>query len=102
MATAGPQTTQEDIGVASTGYSNSGCNDLQSSSRFPNNPWSYNACSVQGQCSSNVVSDCQGRPQGDKYYNCGCSGRKKRQTKFSDLRCAEAAILGRNAPKQQK
>merc|ERR1711892_520550 len=27
-----------------TGW-NSGCGDLHSSSRFPNNPWSYNACS---------------------------------------------------------
>merc|ERR1719369_747734 len=26
-----------------TGW-NSGCGDLHSSSRFPNNPWSYNAC----------------------------------------------------------
>merc|ERR1712179_387138 len=27
-----------------TGW-NSGCGDLRSSSRYPNNPWSYNACS---------------------------------------------------------
>merc|ERR1711972_157220 len=28
-----------------TGWGNSGCGDLQSSRRFPNNPWSYRACS---------------------------------------------------------
>merc|ERR1711974_227999 len=31
-----------------TGWGNSGCGDLQSSSRFPNNPWSYRACSSSG------------------------------------------------------
>jgi len=31
-----------------TGWNNQGCRDLQSSSRFPNNPWSYRACSNQG------------------------------------------------------
>jgi len=31
-----------------TGWSNTGCRDLQSSQRFPNNPWSYRACSNQG------------------------------------------------------
>jgi len=92
-----------------TGSNNFGCGDLQQSSRYPSNPWSYNACSVQGQCNSNfnVQRDCRGRPQGDKYYGCGCNnGRKKRQTstntKFFDFRCAEASILGRKAPKQQK
>eukprot|EP00088_Acartia_fossae_P014988 TRINITY_DN1810_c1_g1_i1.p1 TRINITY_DN1810_c1_g1~~TRINITY_DN1810_c1_g1_i1.p1 ORF type:complete len:271 (+),score=49.76 TRINITY_DN1810_c1_g1_i1:147-959(+) len=86
-----------------TGWNNNGCNDLKSSSRYPNNPWSYNACNVQGQCYNNVVRDCRGRPQGDKFYGCGCTGRKKRQTtKFFDIRCAGAAILGRNAPNQQK
>merc|ERR1712181_15793 len=28
--------------------SNNNCGDLQNSRRFPNNPWSYNACSNQG------------------------------------------------------
>merc|ERR1711915_328642 len=28
---------------------NSGCSDLQSSSRFPNNPWSYQACRYSGK-----------------------------------------------------
>merc|ERR1719336_885281 len=28
-----------------TGWGNSACGDLQSSRRFPNNPWSYRACS---------------------------------------------------------
>merc|ERR1712032_881878 len=27
---------------------NNNCGDLQNSKRFPNNPWSYNACSNQG------------------------------------------------------
>merc|ERR1712172_406415 len=27
---------------------NNNCGDLQNSRRFPNNPWSYNACSNQG------------------------------------------------------
>merc|ERR1711928_313612 len=27
---------------------NNNCGDLQNSNRFPNNPWSYNACSYQG------------------------------------------------------
>merc|ERR1712198_797512 len=31
-----------------TGWGNSGCGDLQSSKRFPNNPWSYRACSYSG------------------------------------------------------
>jgi hypothetical protein len=31
-----------------TGWANSGCGDLQSSKRFPNNPWSYRACSYSG------------------------------------------------------
>merc|ERR1711970_1250349 len=31
-----------------TGWGNSGCGDLQSSKRFPNNPWSYRACSYNG------------------------------------------------------
>merc|ERR1712013_598920 len=31
-----------------TGWGNSGCGDLQSSRRFPNNPWSYRACSYNG------------------------------------------------------
>merc|ERR1711872_1058087 len=31
-----------------TGW-NSGCGDLHSSSRYPNNPWSYNACSNYGK-----------------------------------------------------
>jgi len=31
-----------------TGWSNNGCGDLQTSQRFPNNPWSYNACSYSG------------------------------------------------------
>merc|ERR1719225_592330 len=31
-----------------TGWSNNGCGDLQTSQRFPNNPWSYNACSFNG------------------------------------------------------
>merc|ERR1712107_834311 len=31
-----------------TGWGNSGCGDLQSSSRFPSNPWSYRACSTSG------------------------------------------------------
>merc|ERR1712088_616013 len=28
---------------------NNNCGDLQNSNRFPNNPWSYNACSNQGR-----------------------------------------------------
>merc|ERR1712107_906655 len=32
-----------------TGHNNQ-CGDLQSSQRFPNNPWSYNACSRTYQC----------------------------------------------------
>merc|ERR1712233_301837 len=31
-----------------TGWSHNGCRDLQTSQRFPNNPWSYNACSYSG------------------------------------------------------
>ena len=31
-----------------TGWSNSGCGDLQTSKRFPNNPWSYTACGFNG------------------------------------------------------
>merc|ERR1711915_1163829 len=31
-----------------TGW-NSGCSDLQSSSRFPSNPWSYQACRYNGK-----------------------------------------------------
>lgn len=31
-----------------TGWSNSGCGDLQTSKRFPNNPWSYTACGYNG------------------------------------------------------
>merc|ERR1712177_205517 len=31
-----------------TGWHNQGCNDLQSSNRYQNNPWSYNACSYNG------------------------------------------------------
>merc|ERR1712156_531014 len=31
-----------------SGWSNNGCGDLQTSQRFPNNPWSYNACSYSG------------------------------------------------------
>merc|ERR1712192_266250 len=31
-----------------TGWNNNGCGDLQTSQRFPNNPWSYNACSYSG------------------------------------------------------
>merc|ERR1712130_245630 len=31
-----------------TGWSNNGCRDLQTSQRFPNTPWSYNACSYSG------------------------------------------------------
>merc|ERR1711881_199381 len=31
-----------------TGWQNQGCNDLQSSNRYQNNPWSYNACSYNG------------------------------------------------------
>jgi len=92
-----------------TGWGNNGCGDLQQSSRYPSNPWSYRACQVQGQCynnQQNFYRDCKGRPQGDKYYGCGCNnGRKKRQsdnTRFFDVRCAAASILGRNAPNQQK
>merc|ERR1712054_546908 len=91
------------------GNFNNGCGDLQRSSRYPNNPWSYRACQVQGQCynnQNNFYRDCKGRPQGDKYYGCGCNnGRKKRQsenTRIFDIRCAAASILGRNAPNQQK
>jgi len=92
-----------------TGWNNNGCGDLQQSSRYPSNPWSYRACQVQGQCynnQNNFYRDCKGRPQGDKYYGCGCNnGRKKRQsenTRIFDIRCAAASILGRNAPSQQK
>merc|ERR1719402_1147338 len=31
-----------------TGWGSSGCGDLQSSKRYPNNPWSYRACSYSG------------------------------------------------------
>merc|ERR1712165_556056 len=31
-----------------TGWGNSGCGDLQTSKRFPNNPWSYTACGYNG------------------------------------------------------
>merc|ERR1711910_137254 len=31
-----------------TGWGNSGCRDLQTSKRFPNNPWSYRACGYNG------------------------------------------------------
>jgi len=86
-----------------TGYQGSSCGDLQSSSRYPNNPWSYNACHQQSCSNNNYNRDCNGRPSGDKYYGCGCNnGRKKRQTRFFDLRCAEASILGRKAPNQNK
>ena len=61
------------------------------------------------------VNDCKGRPEGDTFYGCGCSGgggglfgigRKRRQTssgednlntKFLDFRCIGATILGRKA-----
>jgi len=84
-----------------TGYGNRNCGDLQSSNRFPNNPWSYNACQRQHQCSNNNSRDCKGRPLGDKYFGCGCSRRKRQDsnTRFFDLRCAEATILGRKVQK---
>ena len=65
--------------------------------------------------SEDFVNDCKGRPQGDTFYGCGCSGgqggglfgfgRKRRQTsqkenvntKFLDFRCIGATILGRKA-----
>jgi len=31
-----------------TGWGNSGCGDLQTSKRFPSNPWSYRACGYNG------------------------------------------------------
>jgi len=31
-----------------TGWNNQGCGDLQSSNRYQNNPWSYNACGYNG------------------------------------------------------
>merc|ERR1712080_599180 len=31
-----------------TGWGNTGCRDLSNSKRFPNNPWSYNACGYSG------------------------------------------------------
>lgn len=88
-----------------TGWDNTGCGDLKSSKRYPNNPWSYRACAVQNQCFSRSNRDCKGRPAGDKYYECGCESRKKRQTNFGggfDRRCAEADILSRTAPTQEK
>jgi len=86
-----------------TGWNNNGCGDLKTSKKYPNNPWSYKACSLQGQCFSRSKRDCKGRPAGDKYHGCGCESRKKRQTNFGfDRRCAEADILSRSAPSQSK
>ena len=31
-----------------TGWSNTGCGDLQTSKRYTSNPWSYRACTYSG------------------------------------------------------
>ncbi|XP_023347905.1 uncharacterized protein LOC111716654 [Eurytemora carolleeae] len=95
-----------------TGYEGT-CGDLQPSKRFPQNPWSYNACNAQLQCrttnSRTVARDCKGRPKDDEYFGCGCENRRKRQLSFGgdqsssdNDRCAEAALTGRIAQTPEK
>eukprot|EP00092_Neocalanus_flemingeri_P004004 GFUD01004310.1.p1 GENE.GFUD01004310.1~~GFUD01004310.1.p1 ORF type:complete len:216 (-),score=62.68 GFUD01004310.1:164-766(-) len=72
-------------------------------------------CNCPAPTSSAAGNDCKGRPEGDTFYGCGCSGgggglfglgRRRRQTsqqgenvntKFLDFRCIGATILGRKA-----
>jgi len=70
--------------------------------------------------SAEFGSDCKGRPQGDRFYGCGCSGnsngglfsfgRKKRQinqngeelnNKFLNFRCIQATLTGRKTNEGQ-
>merc|ERR1711971_208110 len=70
--------------------------------------------------STEFGSDCKGRPQGDRFHGCGCSGnsngglfsfgRKKRQVsqaggdlnnKFLNFRCIQATLTGRNTNQGQ-
>merc|ERR1711892_115349 len=70
--------------------------------------------------STEFGADCKGRPQGDRFYGCGCNsnpnggifsfGRKKRQinqpgedvnNKFLNFRCIQATLTGRNTNQAQ-
>ena len=111
---------QKFFGIFGGGNSNSnglfGGGNSNSNGLFGGGSSNSNNCN----CASNTGSDCKGRPQGDRFYGCGCKGnsngglfsfgRKKRQVsqtgedlnnKILNFRCIQATLTGRNTNQAQ-